>query len=280
MNNFKETEVISTIAVTSTTNSRKAMVVLAESNDDSRSYLESYLSEEYIIKSFGDGIEALAYIERNKPDLIMCNMELNGMSGVELSSRLKTSYKTSIIPVILYGTHTANEHRSKRMASLADIFLHMPLDVEDLKIEMAVLIKNKRLLWKAFLQVIFGEKFVVTEEVIQTANTNLVNQVKDIVLQMLEGRMNTKIKISDIAREIGMSQSCLHSKWTSTTSSPLKQFVIRIQLEKAREWLESGLFQVQDVSRMLCWNSEKNFRNLYKKHFGITPSQSISKIKS
>lgn len=279
MSILTETEVISTIAVTSTTNSRKAMVVLAESNDDSRSYLESYLSEEYIIKSFGDGIEALAYIERNKPDLIMCNMELNGMSGVELSSRLKTSYKTSIIPVILYGTHTANEHRSKRMASLADIFLHMPVDVEELKIEMAVLIKNKRLLWKAFLQVIFGEKFVVTEEAIQTANPNLVDQVKDVVLQMLEGPMNTKIKISDIAQKIGMSQSCLHSKWTSITGSPLKQFVIRIQLEKAREWLESGLFQVRDVQSKLNWDSEKNFRNLYKKYFGITPSQSIGKMK-
>lgn len=79
--------------------------------------------------------------------------------GDELSSRLKTSKETSIIPVILYGSHIDADQRSKREASLADTFMHTPFHVEDLKIEIAVLIRNSRLLRKAFLHKVFRRTF-------------------------------------------------------------------------------------------------------------------------
>ena len=70
-------------------NSHKPTVVLADSNDDFRSYLTSCLTEEFTIKSFRDGIEAMAYIKNEYPDLVICDTELQNMDGVELSSRLK-----------------------------------------------------------------------------------------------------------------------------------------------------------------------------------------------
>lgn len=103
-------------------------------------------------KSFGNGLEALTYIKEEYPDIVVCDTMLHGMYGNELSSRLKTSCETSIIPIILYGSYLNGRQRNTRETSLADVFINTPFHIEDLKIEMNVLIKNSRFLRKSFLQ--------------------------------------------------------------------------------------------------------------------------------
>lgn len=141
-------------------NSHKPTVVLADSNDDFRSYLTSCLTEEFTIKSFRDGVEAMTCIKNEYPDLVICDTELQNMDGVELSSRLKTSCETSIIPIILYSSHIDIDQYNRRKTSLADTFLQQPFSIADLKIEMSILIKNNRFLRKSFLQRLFGEEFL------------------------------------------------------------------------------------------------------------------------
>ena len=75
----------------------------------------------------------LKYIREEYPDIVICDMMLHGMYGNELSSRLKTSGETSIIPIILYGSYLDGKQQNTREASLADVFLHTPFHVEDLK---------------------------------------------------------------------------------------------------------------------------------------------------
>ena len=134
------------------------------------------------------------------------------MGGDELSSRLKTSYKTSIIPIILYGSHIDIDQRNKRRTSLADTFLYMPLHIEDLKIEMSVLIKNYRFLRKSFIQKIFGENFLKTnaKEMLEDGNRQLINKVKRCVLDNLD-KENLTVKY--IAKEIGMSRTNFFNHW-------------------------------------------------------------------
>lgn len=142
----------------------KPTVLLADSNIDFRSYLETRLSDHFIVKSFGNGLEALTYIKEEYPDIVVCDTMLHGMYGNELSSRLKTSCETSIIPIILYGSYLNGRQRNTRETSLADVFINTPFHIEDLKIEMNVLIKNSRFLRKSFLQKVFGEQFLKIEE--------------------------------------------------------------------------------------------------------------------
>ena len=119
-----------------------------------------------IIKSFESGSEVLESIKEEHPDLIISDTVLHGMSGNELSSRLKTSGDTSIIPIILYGSHIDIDRRHKRETSLADTFLYINFNIEYLKIEITVLIRYSRFLRNAFLQQIFCEKYIR----IQTTN--------------------------------------------------------------------------------------------------------------
>lgn len=257
--------------------SDKPIIVLVDSNDDFRSYLEACLSKDYIINSFRNGSQALTSIKEEHPDLVICDSELRGMSGDELSSRLKTSCDTSIIPIILYGSPIDMNQHSKRKASLADTFLYMPFNIENLKIEMSVLIKNYRFLRKSFLQKIFGEKFLETdiEEVLEEDSYQLINKVKKIILDNLD---KESLKIDYIASETGMSRTKFFNQWKSLTGEAPVEFMTRIRLEKAHELLESGKYRIQEIPEMIGLKDVKNFRNKYKKHFGIAPSETLRKI--
>lgn len=258
-------------------NSTKPIVVLADSNDDFRFYLEERLSENFIVKSFNNGPAALAYIKKEEyPDIVICDMMLHEMCGYELSSRLKTSGDTSIIPVILYGSHIDTDRRSKREASLADTFLHIPFNIEDLKTEMSVLIKNSRSLRKAFLRKVFGEQFleVEKEEVLDGDNFLFINRVKDLILLNID---KENLKIDDIASELNMSRTAFFNKWKALTGEAPKFFIYRIRMEKARELLESGKYSVNVIPEMIGLKNLKNFRSKYKEYFGITPSGSIKR---
>lgn len=166
----------------------KPTVVLADSNEEFKSYLEECLSKDFDVKSFGNGSEALECIKEKYPDLVICDLMLHGMYGYELSSRLKTSGETSVIPIILYGSRIDIGQRNKRESSLADIFLYVPFHIEDLKIEMNVLIKNNRSLRRSFLQTVFGKQFLEKEEekVLDDSNYTFINQVKEFILKNID----------------------------------------------------------------------------------------------
>jgi len=252
--------------------SDKPVIVIVDSNDDFRYYLEVCLSEDYIINSFRDGSQALTSIKEEHPDLVICDTELREMSGDELSSRLKTSCDTSIIPIILYGSPIDMNQDYKKNASLADTF-----NIENLKIEISVLIKNYRFLRKSLLQKIFGEKFLETdiEEMPEEDNYQLINKVKKIILDNLD---KESLKISHIASETGMSRTKFFTKWKSLTGEAPIELMTRIRMEKAHELLESGKYRIQEIPEMVGLKDVKNFRNKYKKHFGIAPSETLRNI--
>ncbi len=251
-------------------NSLNPIVVLVESDEFLRSYLEACLAENYVIKSFGSGTEVLAYLREEHTDLVVCNIQLQGMGGDELSLQLK---KTSVIPVLLYSSSMCKDQRIQRENSLADIFWRVPFDIEDLKIEMSVLIKNSRLLRKSFLKEIFGEPFIEMRSVraFNGMDYDLINRVKDIIVKNLEREDFT---INDIAAELGMSRSSFFKKWKPLTGEGPSYLISRIRLEKAHELLESGNYKVADILSMIGRNNGKTFRESYKKHFGVTPLES------
>lgn len=254
--------------------SYKPKVVLVESNDDFRSYLEACLSEHYTVVSFGDGAQALSFIKTEYTDLVIGDTELYGMSGDELSSRLKTSCQTSIIPVILFGSHIDND-LNKRRASLADTFMNVPFNIENLKAEMSVLIKNSRFQRKAFLMKIFGESFLSKDptKVLNDDYYNFINKVKDIVLENLTGEEKTTIK--KIVEIVGMSRTTFYELWISITGEAPKYFIHRIRMEKSWELLTSGNYQVSEIPALIGMKDEKHFRDNFKAYFGIHPKEAI-----
>lgn len=257
-------------------NMDRPLVILADNDKGFKDYLEKRLSECFVVRSFDDGQEALEVICEEYPDLVICDIMLKGMSGEELSSKLKTSRDTSFIPVILMGAHIDVKRREKRCSSQADLFVCKPFNLEDLKVEISILINNSRFLRKTFLQKVFGEDFLTKpmERAQQDANLAFLNEVK---LYIMENMDKEDLTVDDIASRMCMSRTTFYNKWKLLTGEAPKYLISRIRMEKARELLESGKFSVTMVAEMVGMRNLKNFRGRYKEYFGKTPKEFMKK---
>ena len=258
-------------------NMDRPLVILADNDKGFKDYLEKRLSECFVVRSFDDGQEALEVICEEYPDLVICDIMLKGMSGEELSSKLKTSRDTSFIPVILMGAHIDVKRRGKRCSSQADLFVCKPFNLEDLKVEISILINNSRFLRKTFLQKVFGEDFLTKpmERAQQDANLAFLNEVK---LYIMENMDKEDLTVDDIASRMCMSRTTFYNKWKLLTGEAPKYLISRIRMEKARELLESGKFSVTMVAEMVGMRNLKNFRGRYKEYFGKTPKEFMKKV--
>lgn len=258
-------------------NMDRPLVILADNDKGFRDYLEKRLSECFVVRSFDDGQEALEVICEEYPDLVICDIMLKGMSGEELSSKLKTSRDTSFIPVILMGAHIDVKRREKRCSSQADLFVCKPFNLEDLKVEISILINNSRFLRKTFLQKVFGEDFLTKpmERAQQDANLAFLNEVK---LYIMENMDKEDLTVDDIASRMCMSRTTFYNEWKLLTGEAPKYLISRIRMEKARELLESGKFSVTMVAEMVGMRNLKNFRGRYKEYFGKTPKEFMKKV--
>lgn len=258
-------------------NMDRPLVILADNDKGFKDYLEKRLSECFVVRSFDDGQEALEVICEEYPDLVICDIMLKGMSGEELSSKLKTSRDTSFIPVILMGAHIDVKRRKKRCSSQADLFVCKPFNLEDLKVEISILINNSRFLRKTFLQKVFGEDFLTKpmERAQQDANLAFLNEVK---LYIMENMDKEDLTVDDIASRMCMSRTTFYNKWKLLTGEAPKYLISRIRMEKARELLESGKFSVTMVAEMVGMRNLKNFRGRYKEYFGKTPKEFMKKV--
>ena len=258
-------------------NMDRPLVILADNDKEFKDYLEKRLSECFVVRSFDDGQEALEVICEEYPDLVICDIMLKGMSGEELSSKLKTSRDTSFIPVILMGAHIDVKRREKRCSSQADLFVCKPFNLEDLKVEISILINNSRFLRKTFLQKVFGEDFLTKpmERAQQDANLVFLNEVK---LYIMENMDKEDLTVDDIASRMCMSRTTFYNKWKLLTGEAPKYLISRIRMEKARELLESGKFSVTMVAEMVGMRNLKNFRGRYKEYFGKTPKEFMKKV--
>lgn len=258
-------------------NMDRPLVILADNDKGFKDYLEKRLSECFVVRSFDDGQEALEVICEEYPDLVICDIMLKGMSGEELSSKLKTSRDTSFIPVILLGAHIDVKRREKRCSSQADLFVCKPFNLEDLKVEISILINNSRFLRKTFLQKVFGEDFLTKpmERAQQDANLAFLNEVK---LYIMENMDKEDLTVDDIASRMCMSRTTFYNKWKLLTGEAPKYLISRIRMEKARELLESGKFSVTMVAEMVGMRNLKNFRGRYKEYFGKTPKEFMKKV--
>lgn len=258
-------------------NMDRPLVILADNDKGFKDYLEKRLSECFVVRSFDDGQEALEVICEEYPDLVICDIMLKGMSGEELSSKLKTSRDTSFIPVILMGAHIDVKRREKRCSSQADLFVCKPFNLEDLKVEISILINNSRFLRKTFLQKVFGEDFLTKpmERAQQDANLAFLNEVK---LYIMENMDKEDLTVDDIASRMCMSRTTFYNKWKLLMGEAPKYLISRIRMEKARELLESGKFSVTMVAEMVGMRNMKNFRGRYKEYFGKTPKEFMKKV--
>jgi len=259
-------ELVSTSEDVSEPGRDRTSILLIEDNQDLNQYLTRVLSEEYKVVNTTDGKEGLALASRLLPELILTDILLPGMDGLELCRQVKTNPLTSHIPIILITALSDDNQHIKGIETGADAYLTKPLDVQLLSSTIHNLIEARKKLRLAY----GGMKAATSrDEGLSAFDDNLVRRAKVYVENNIT---NPDISTTQLASELSMSRTNLHRKLKSLTGKSTTEFIRNIRIYQAMTLIEQENLPISDVCYSVGFTSTSYFSKCFKEIYGISPS--------
>lgn len=248
-------------------------ILVVEDNDEIRSFLVNHLAAYYQVSEASNGREALGIAVEILPDLVVSDVVMPEMDGIQLCSELKNDERTSHIPIIILTARTTLIHKVEGIDSGADEYLIKPFNMELLKAKIRNLIESRELLRRKFSREITlqPENIVISdpdEKFLQRAKTLLEENVS-----------NPDFNVNQFIREIGMSRPVLYRKIKAITNMSIFDFINNYRLNKAAMILKSGHFNISEIAFQVGFADPKYFSKAFRKKFGTTPTEYLSEMK-
>lgn len=242
-------------------------ILLVEDNDDMRLFLKNSLSQEYCIAEAVDGQEGLEKVSELNPDLIISDVMMPRMNGVEMCTELKNSIETSHIPIILLTALTDKENIIKGFDCGADDYVMKPFDAAVLKARIRNILRNRQ----NIRDVVLSSDIPCEEvEYMNPLDKEFMEKAVFLIEQQLD---NSEYAINDFCADLGMSRSSVYNKLRALTEQGPNDFIRLIRLKKAAELLKSERYNVNEVATMTGFSDSKYFSTAFKKQFGVSPSK-------
>lgn len=246
--------------------SRLPVLLLVEDNEDFRFYLKDNLSLQYRVVEARNGKEGLAQAQRVIPDLIVSDVMMPEMNGIELCKKIKTDKNISHIPVILLTARTAEDQKVEGFESGADDYITKPFSFEILQSRIRNLIHQRELFHKEFRQKIDVKASTV---VITSLDEKLIqNAIKCVELKIADADFS----VEELSHELGMSRVHLYKKLQALTGKSPLEFIRSIRLQHAAQLLEKSQLTVSEVAYKVGFNNPKYFAKYFKEEFLVLPS--------
>ena len=242
-----------------------------EDNPDLRRFLHQSLANDYRIIEAQNGQEALEKINREQPNLIISDIMMPVMRGDDLCQTLKDNMETSHIPIILLTALGDRESILHGLNVKADSYVVKPFDIDILKANIASVLANKEFIRRRFSQLDYHTENL-PKEVQETPGLNLDQEFLKKITKLVKKNLGKEFNVDDLCTEMGMSRSSLYNKVKALTDLSPSDFVRQIRMKEAATLLQSKKFTVAEVSDMLGYSDPKYFTDIFKKHYGMTPS--------
>ena len=252
----------------------KPLVLVVEDNEDVREYLEFTLREYYKVQTAANGLEGLQTAFDEVPDLILSDIDMPGMDGLELCRSLKTDPRTSHIPVILLTAMRSGETIVLGYETGADDYIIKPFQSRVLFARIKNLLESRR-----NLRNLFGKDFNFDPEKVVVNSTDKAFVAKAVSL-VTENLMNSEFGVDQLASLLNMSRTPLYRKIKSLTGQTVHEFIATIRLNKAAELLLSTDQSISEISWQTGFSTPGNFSRSFSKQFGQPPSSYQANHKS
>ncbi|MDT3402053.1 hybrid sensor histidine kinase/response regulator [Mucilaginibacter terrae] len=244
---------------------RKAILTI-DDDAEIRSYIRSVFSPQYIVYEAASGEEAMDMVKDKLPDLVLCDVMMSGMTGIEWCDWLRQDVSLSYIPVILLTASSSSENKLKGLDCGADDYISKPFEKELLLARVANLLNTRNNL----------RSYFYNEVTLQSNNVAISEEYKDFLqkcITIVEKHItNPNFSIKVLASEIGMSHSNLYRKVKSMSGYTINGFIRLIRLRKAAELLINTEYNINEVAFETGFNNAKYFRMQFVKLFEMTPS--------
>lgn len=250
-------------------------ILIVDDDEEIRIYLEEQLSHMYKVLTASDGDAGISKALTEIPDLIISDIRMPGTDGYGLLKTIKSNPNTTHIPVILL---TAKNDLDDKLAGLeygADSYISKPFHMTELKSIIENLLKNRQRIRGKFSGAYQEDK--IKEIELESDNEILMKKVMKVINDNLD---NTELKVEMLSMEIGLSRVQLHRKMKEITGISTGEFIRNIRLKKAAELLSEKKVNVSQVAYMVGFSSHTHFSTVFRKFYGVSPTEYINNKES
>lgn len=277
---------------------RNKTVLIVDDNDDIRAYIASLLSEKYNIIFAADGQEGLEKATQNVPDLIICDVMMPVMDGLEMCRKMKQETATSHIPVLMLTARSLEEQRAEGYDCGADSYLTKPFNGSVLISRVSNLLESRRRLRELFKNISTGHDpetdkaeqatdkgkdngdgsgnnaadNTETDALAATINSSDMRFINEFRAKVQERMADSDLNVETLSADMGLSRVQFYRKVKALTGSTPVEIIRRSRLERAVHLLHDGAKTVSEVAYEVGFSSPSYFIKCYKDMFGHTPN--------
>ena len=248
-------------------NTNRPTVLVIDDNTDIRQYERTILQDEYIVLEAADGKEGLAVALKEVPDLVICDVMMPVMDGLEFTKQLKTNTATSHIPVIMLTAKNLEEHRAEGYEHGADSYITKPFHSKVLLARIENLLRQRQLLKHLYQGTKETEK-EISESLLEDRDKQFLKQLQAIIQKNLS---DSEFGVEDMGQQIGLSRVQLYRKVKAMTGSSVVDLLRKARLAKARRLLETRSMSVSEVAYEVGFSAPSYFTKCFKEEYGMLP---------
>jgi signal transduction histidine kinase/ligand-binding sensor domain-containing protein/DNA-binding response OmpR family regulator len=244
----------------------KPLILLVEDNEDFRFYLRDNLKASYAVVEAASGEEGWQKAVAQYPDLVVTDVMMPGMNGIELCKKIKSDQRLCHIPVILLTARSGEEQRMEGFEVGADDYIPKPFSFPILESRIRNLITLRK-----ELHTLFAKKNGIKASELQI--TSLDEQFIQRVVQAIEDNIsNSDLTVVDLSRELGVSRAQFFRKVQELTGQSPLELIRKLRLQYAAQLLEKSQLSVSEVAYRVGFNNPKYFARHFKELYHVLPS--------
>ncbi len=245
----------------------KSSLLIVEDNFDLRTYIVSMLSADYFVWQAENGEKGILIANKEIPDLIISDLMMPGMDGIELLRELKSNINTNHIPVIILTAKTSESKRVEGLQAGADDYITKPFNLDVLELKIKNLLEGRKALKEKYIRrvVIEGSEIEIENE-----DEKFLKKALDIVEVHIS---DTEFSVEVFSQEIGLSRVHLYRKLHALIDESPGDFIKRIRLGRAAQLLAKSKKNVSEVCYEVGFKDPVYFAKCFKKAFTKSPSE-------
>lgn len=253
----------------------KMSILIVEDNDELRKFLSSILSRQYIVFNATNGREGLESIIKHMPDLIISDVMMPVMDGLDMVKHIKEDIDICHIPIILLSAKSALDDRITGLESGIDDYITKPFSATYLKTRINTLLNQRKLLQEKYMSAITEKKnsplnVSPSDPQITPFDENFLKQA----IQFVEDNIDkTEMTIEEFAGALKMSRTVFYRKLKTIVGLSPVDFVREIRVKRAAQLIDCGEYTFSQIAYMCGFNDPKYFTKCFKKQMGVTPSE-------
>lgn len=241
-------------------------LLVVEDNNEIRQYLKSKLATIYNVFDCDNGHEALEIIHRREIDLVISDVMMPVMDGIELCKAIKSNIEINHIPVILLTAHVSDTHVKDGLSSGANDYVFKPFNFDLLLARIQNLLDNNERLRQSFQKRISPKDMNVE---VTDYDEQFLQKCYDFLRKNLT---NSELTIEDFGKELGVSRVHLYRKIKYLTNLSPSRFILNVRLKVAADLLRQEGVSVSDVCYQVGFNNLSYFTRTFKESYGVSPS--------